>query len=97
MKSTARVIGGWILSSVFLYYMLAREPVLDNTRIGLTSVVVVMILLLVGAALHRDAFAGSSGSTAIYLIYTVAAGAIAVLGLLRATRAGPSARIGENP
>jgi hypothetical protein len=36
---TGRVIGGWFLSGVFLYAMIAREPALERARIALTSVV----------------------------------------------------------
>lgn len=83
---TGRVIGGWILSGAFLYWMIAREPVLVRARIGLTSVVVVMTLLLLGAALHSDGFDGPGAAVAVYVVYSVAAGAVALATLLQAHR-----------
>jgi hypothetical protein len=83
---TGRVVGGWILSGAFLYWMIAREPVLERARIGLTSVVVVMTLLLVGAALHSDDFDGPGASVAVYVVYSVVAGAVALVTLLQALR-----------
>jgi hypothetical protein len=84
---TARVIGGWLLSGALLYWMLAREPVLERARIGLTSVVVVIVLLLVGAALHREAFDGPAASIVVYIGHEVLAGGVALALLLRVGRA----------
>ena len=63
--------------------MLAREPLVEIARVGLVSVVVVSLLLLAGAALHADGFDGPAVSTALYLAYCAAAGALALVTLLR--------------
>jgi predicted permease len=80
---TGRVIGGWVLSGAFLYGMLAREPALERARNALVSIVIVMGLLLAGAALHRASFDGPALSVAAYLAFSVSLCALAVAFLLR--------------
>ena len=88
---TGRVIGGWILSGAFLYWMLAREPVLERARNALISIVIVMGLLLVGAALQGAAFDGPALSLGLYIVYLVSFGAVALASLMRLSRgADPS-------
>jgi hypothetical protein len=83
---TGRVIGGWVLSGAFLYGMIAREPVLERTRIALTSVAIVMVLLLIGAGVHHVAFDGPAISIAVYIAHSAAAGSVALFTLLAAVR-----------
>jgi hypothetical protein len=78
------------------YWMLAREPVLARARIGLTSVVVVMVLLLIGALTQRNAFNGPRLSLAAFLGYSIVLGVLSSTSLARMGR-GPEGRVDRQP
>jgi hypothetical protein len=84
---TGRVIGGWFLSGVFLHGMLAREPAMERARIALISILVVAILSLIGAGLHRGAFDGPAPSTVLYVVGWLAVGLVNLSYLLGTKRA----------
>lgn len=75
---TARVIGGWWLSSLALHWMLARQTTLETARVGLLADVLVTSLLLLGAALHFDRLNGPPMSVWLYLTFNLFVWAFAI-------------------
>jgi hypothetical protein len=88
---TARVLGGWYLASAALAAMLARERRLENAGIGLGSAVIVTVLLVFGALLHRNDFNGPPASVTAYLFTVVLYGLASAAFLRTARRSAPVA------
>lgn len=68
---TARVIGGWWLSSLALHWNLARQTTLETARVGLLADALVTSLLLLGAGLHLDKFNGPAASVWLYVAFNL--------------------------
>jgi len=81
---TARVVGGWWLSSGALCLMLARQKTLHTAYIGLLADMLVASALLIGALLHFKELDGPPGSRELYLLFTLLLGGYSLYSWSRA-------------
>jgi hypothetical protein len=85
---SARVIGGWLLTTAALAGMVARQPRLGTAWVVLLALVVLAALLLLGALWYRMKLNGPPLSIALYLIVQIVLGGLSGYGYWKFVREG---------